>query len=393
MNHQLQLLQKVTNKSERRILGLMSGTSLDGLDLALCKISGSGLQTELQLEFFKTISYPEIFKAELRSVFAQKQVSLEKLTLLNAYIGNYHADLVVETLKSWGVAPEEVDVIASHGQTVYHAPKHFHQQAGYPNATLQIGDGDHLAYKTGILTLSDFRQKHTAIGGEGAPLAIYGDYILLSSNVENRILLNLGGIANFTFLPQNNKPDQVVSSDVGPANTLIDAAVMEYYQQEYDAGGVLAESGKVNQEYLQALSKHSFLSKSLPKSTGPEMFSWNWAKQLLHDLRLNLASEDVLATLSQFTVNGIAEPIKKQFNLPNTSLYVSGGGLHNTFLMKKLQEALTEINCQPLEVLGISADAKEAILFAVLANETLFGEPIAFAGLPAVSLGKLCFPT
>ena len=393
MNHQLQLLQKVTNKSERRILGLMSGTSLDGLDLALCKISGFGLQTKLQLEFFTTISYPENFKAELRSVFAQKQVSLEKLTILNAYIGNYHADLVVETLKSWGVAPEEVDVIASHGQTVYHAPQHFHQQVGYPNATLQIGDGDHLAYKTGILTLSDFRQKHTAIGGEGAPLAIYGDYILLSSNLENRILLNLGGIANFTFLPQNNKADQVVSSDVGPANTLIDAAVMEYFQQEYDAGGALAGSGKVNQEYLQALSKHSFLSKPLPKSTGPEMFSWNWAKQLLHDLQLNLAPEDVLATLSQFTVNGIAEPIKKQFNLPKTSLYVSGGGLHNTCLMKKLQEALPEINCQPLEVLGISADAKEAILFAVLANETLFGEPIAFAGLPAVSLGKLSFPT
>lgn len=392
MNTTLQLLQKLAIKPERRILGLMSGTSLDGLDLALCRISGSGLQTQLQLEFFKTISYPENFKAELRSIFAKKQVSLEKLTLLNAYIGDYHADLVLQALKDWGVSPLEVDAIASHGQTVYHAPQHFHGQEGYPNATLQIGDGDHLAYQTGILTLSDFRQKHTAIGGEGAPLAIYGDYILLSSATENRILLNLGGIANFTFLPESTNPDQVISSDVGPANTLIDAAVREYFQQDYDANGAIAETGKVNQAYLDELMKHPFLSKPLPKTTGPELFSWTWAKQVLQDVEADLSPEDIVATLTQLTVNGIADAIKRQFNLPNTRLYASGGGAHNAYLMKKLQEALPEISCQPLEALGISADAKEAVLFAILANETLFGEPISFAGLPAVSLGKLSFP-
>lgn len=392
MNTKLQLLQKLANKTERRILGLMSGTSLDGLDLALCKISGSGLETELQLEFFKTIAYPESFKSELRLVFAQDQVSLEKLTLLNASIGNYHAELVMQALKDWGVKPEGVDAIASHGQTVYHAPQHFHQQLDYPNATLQIGDGDHLAYHTGILTLSDFRQKHTAMGGEGAPLAIYGDYFLWSSEEENRILLNLGGIANFSFLPQNRNPKLVVSSDVGPSNTLIDAAVREYFQQNYDTDGAIAERGKVNQAYLEALLQHPFFSKALPKTTGPELFSWSWAKEILQEVQADLAPKDVVATLSQLTVNCIADAVRKQFHLPNTTLYASGGGSHNSYLMKKLQEALPEIPCRQLEVLGVSADAKEAVLFAVLANETLFGEPISFEGLPAVSLGKLSFP-
>ena len=392
MNRNLQLLQHIAQKPERRILGLMSGTSLDGLDLALCRISDSGRNTRVAVEHHCTFDYPEEFKNELRSVFAKKEVSLEKLTLLHTQIGIYHGELVLNALASWEVRPEEVDAIASHGQTVYHTPQHFHQQKNYPNATLQIGDADHLAYTSGILTLSDFRQKHTAIGGEGAPLAIYGDYILYSSATENRILLNLGGIANFSFLPQSGDPQKVISTDVGPANTLMDAAVKEYFGLDFDAGGAIARKGKINESLLRELMQHSFLALPLPKSTGPEMFHLNWVKECTAKIGSAVKADDLLATLNHFTAKVIAQSIRAHFPLENTALYASGGGAHNTFLMETLQELLHEMKCQNLNVLGTNPDAKEAVLFALLANETLVGDVLGFEGLPAVSLGKISFP-
>ena len=191
MNQRIQKLIELSGKKSRRIIGLMSGTSLDGLDIALCKISGSGLNTQLTIEKFETISYTEEIKNDIRGIFSRQQIDLQKLTLLNAKIGQLHAGLVLSALKQWEVHPEDIDCIASHGQTVYHAPKRLHKLENYPNATLQIGDGDHIAVNTGIITLSDFRQKNVAVGGEGAPLAVYGDYILFSSKDENRILLNI----------------------------------------------------------------------------------------------------------------------------------------------------------------------------------------------------------
>src|SRR5438067_2133084 len=187
LNQNLQKLFDIAQKPFKTCIGLMSGTSLDGLDIALCRFTGNGLQTQFELLQFVTISYPQSFKAEVQQVFAKKTVDLEKLTLLNAYIGNYHGELVLQALAEWNIGPNTVDFIASHGQTIYHAPKRLHKQVGYPNATLQIGDGDHLAVKTGILTVSDFRQKHIATGGEGAPLALYGDVLLGSKPGEERV--------------------------------------------------------------------------------------------------------------------------------------------------------------------------------------------------------------
>jgi anhydro-N-acetylmuramic acid kinase len=393
MNRNLQLLQHIAQKPERRILGLMSGTSLDGLDLALCRISGSGRNTRVAVEQHCTFDYPEEFKNELRSVFAKEEVSLEKLTLLHTQIGIYHGELVLNALATWKVKPEEVDAIASHGQTVYHAPQHFHQQKNYPNATLQIGDADHLAYTTGILTLSDFRQKHTAMGGEGAPLAIYGDYILYSNETENRILLNLGGIANYSFLPQGGDAQKVISTDVGPANTLIDAAVKAYFGLDFDADGAIARKGQKQEALLMELMKHPFLAEALPKSTGPEMFHLAWVKECIEKMVTEIEPEAIVSTLTHFTARVIAQSIRQHFPLENTALYASGGGAHNVFLMEILQQLLPEISCQLLEVLGTPLDAKEAVLFAILANETLVGEALGFEGLPAVSLGKISFPS
>ena len=180
MNPQLSKLHSIGLRTSRRIIGLMSGTSLDGLDVALCRIGGSGLDTQVELEYFTTVPYEEDFKEKIRAVFAKKEISFEHLCLLNPYIGNQHGAMILRCLATWGVLPEDVDLIASHGQTVYHAPQKQHGLIEYPNATLQIGDGDHIAVTTGIITLSDFRQKHIAAGGEGAPLAVYGDYLYFS---------------------------------------------------------------------------------------------------------------------------------------------------------------------------------------------------------------------
>jgi len=273
LNSNLKQLFAIAQKKQKMILGLMSGTSLDGLDMALCRFSGSGLQTEFELLEFETVPYDNFFRNEVRQVFSQKMVDLEKLTLLNAFIGSFHAELVLQCLEKWQVKTASVDLVASHGQTIYHAPKHQHQQKNYPNATLQIGDGDHLAVKTGIITISDFRQKHIAAGGEGAPLALYGDVILGGKKGENRILLNIGGIANFTFLPAYASFSTIISTDVGPGNTLIDAACRKYFDLPFDADAKIALSGEVNEELSTALKAHPFFAEALPKSTGPEVFN------------------------------------------------------------------------------------------------------------------------
>ncbi|MXV14648.1 anhydro-N-acetylmuramic acid kinase [Hufsiella ginkgonis] len=381
-------LLAIAEKPSRLVIGLMSGTSLDGLDIALCRISGSGARTRAEVLRFETTPYPKSFKEDVLGIFARSQGDTEKLTLLNEVIGSTHAGYILAALAKWNVDPPAVDCIASHGQTIYHAPKRLHQQENYPNATLQIGDGDHIAVKTGIITLCDFRQKHIAAGGEGAPLALYGDKLLFSSAKESRVLLNMGGIANFTFLPQGGNGPVILSTDTGPGNTLIDAATRNYYQQDYDAGGRLAASGKADEELLAALLSHTFFEEALPKTTGPELFGETYLAAALEKAgRRSIAPQDLLATLSRLTAVSIANAIKKVTG-PGAAVYVSGGGCHNPVVMNAIKEALPGFAIHNFAKLGIDPDAKEALLFAVLANETLAGDP----GIDEITMGKICLP-
>jgi anhydro-N-acetylmuramic acid kinase len=393
LNQNLQKLFAVAQKEERLGIGLMSGTSLDGLDIALCSFNGSGLQTRFKLVNFVTIPYEDAFKKEVQQVFAQKQVSLEKVALLNAYIGSFHGELILQALADWNINPAAVDFIASHGQTIYHAPKRLHQQAGYSNATLQIGDADHIAVKTGILTISDFRQKHIAGGGEGAPLALYGDVLLGSKPGENRILLNIGGIANLTYLPADADYTKVMCTDIGPGNTLIDAACRAYFDKPYDEDSRIAYSGTVNGVLLDALLHHPFFSENLPKTTGPELFNLDFVADAQQATRtLNLAKADLVATLSAFTGRSIAYFIRANFSEPDIKLFASGGGARNPFVMEYIKRALPNETIANTSELGIDPDAKEAILFALLGNEALCGEPMAIGNNPAVLMGKFSFP-
>ncbi|MEO7978759.1 anhydro-N-acetylmuramic acid kinase [Flavobacterium sp.] len=401
MNKNIMELYKIAQKKTRKIIGLMSGTSLDGLDIALCAISGAGKNAAVKILEFETIKYTEDIKNEIRKVFAQKTIDFQHFALLNEWIGILHANMVNDCLQKWNIPAHEVDLIASHGQTVLHAPKFLHQQEKFPNATLQIGDGDHIAVKTGIITLSDFRQKHVAAGGEGAPLAVYGDYLLFSKKGENRIMLNMGGIANFTYLPASLNAEDVFVTDTGTANTLIDIYTQHYFpEKSYDKDAAIAQSGTVNQTLLSELKNDAFFQKSFPKSIGQELFNFEFVQKALLKTNLkNISATDLLATLTRLSAETIAEAIQfvvkdTGFYIKDFKVYMSGGGTNNPLLVKWLTELLP-CEFQKSDDLGILSDAKEAVLFAVLANETVAGGDYNFGtnkGIPSVTMGKISFP-
>ncbi|MCE7073468.1 anhydro-N-acetylmuramic acid kinase [Dyadobacter sp. CY327] len=396
MRAHIEKLYEISGKKSRRIIGLMSGTSLDGLDVAVCNIEGSGTETELELEFFTTVPYTEEFRNEILQIFAKRQIDFQQLCLLNPFIGTMHAKMILDCLNSWDLDIEHIDLIASHGQTVFHAPKKQHKLPGFPNATLQIGDGDHIAAKTGVITLSDFRQKHIAAGGEGAPLAVYGDHFLFSKEGENRILLNMGGIANFTFLPGSLDTTKIFTTDTGPGNTLLDAYTKRFYHKPYDENGTIAASGKVNETLLAALKSYPFFKAPFPKTTGPEVFNFDYVESAIQQSKLiSVSRQDIIATLTQLSAETISDAIRSVMEEDETyTIYASGGGAHNPVLMSGISHALNRPVLK-IDKLGISGDAKEAVLFAVLANEAVAGQQMHFGekeGVPGVSMGKISFP-
>lgn len=394
MNRSLNKLTQIANKPSRLIIGLMSGTSLDGLDIALCEMSNSGADTKIKLLFFETVDYPHQVKTQIRTVFAKDRIEFRQLCLLNPWLAEKHAEWILDCLKKWKINPAEIDLIASHGQTVYHCPKILHGNSLFPDSTLQIGDGDHIAVKTGIITISDFRQKHIAAGGEGAPLALYGDYLIFSKKGENRIMLNMGGIANFTFLPGSLKPEHVFVTDTGPGNTMLDAFAQKHFQVAYDRDSRLALQGHVNTGLLNALKSDDFFKKSFPKTTGPELFNLAYLQQAqaASDTR-SVSPYDIMATLTRFSADTITESIL-QVPEKNYTVYLSGGGAHNPLLIRWIQDKLPQTKMSNTDLLGIPGDAKEAVLFAVLANETIAGEALHFnkEGMPAITMGKISLP-
>ncbi len=388
MNPNIEALYRIAGSHERTIVGLMSGTSVDGLDIAVCKITGSGKSTKINVTQHTTIPYNAAFKADIAQIFSIKTVDLEKVTLLHAHIARVHASMVLSALNSWGIQTSSIDLLASHGQTIYHAPASMHPQSGYGNATLQIGDGDIISTATGIITISDFRQKNIAAGGEGAPLALFGDTILFASETENRVLLNMGGIANFTYLPAGQTAS-IISTDVGPANTLIDSYVKANYAGlSFDANGEIASSGTINEAFVNAVLAHPFFSAAFPKTIGPELFNLDFIAAACKSAGIvTMAHQDMVASLSYITARVITDGIHKIVGDANKEIviYASGGGIHNAYIMQQLQSLCPNASFKNIETLGVHPDAKEAVLFAILANE-------AVAGSPTLSMGKVSFP-
>lgn len=387
MNANITKLAAIAAKDERRIIGLMSGTSLDGLDVAVCKVKGSGFETEIFTEHFETVPYPAAFKEQLHALCFKENISLQKLTLLNKSVAVHHADIINSLLEKWNIDKKDIDLIASHGQTTFHAPE-------IP-ATLQIGDGDQIAAKTGIITVSDFRQKHIAAGGEGAPLAAYGDILLFKEKDHDVVMLNIGGISNFTFIPASG---EILSSDIGAGNTLMNQWVKAHYPgKEMDEDAEIALTGEINIALLDALKDHDFFKRPFPKTTGPELFNLEFIDAALKKSNTeDLQKQDELATLNKFSADMICNALNSLKKEKATKVCISGGGLRNPLLVQHLKEGLQGFTFHKTEEKHINPDAKEAILFSLLANECVAGNPDTFKGLsdrmPAVSMGKISFP-
>lgn len=374
----------------------MSGTSVDGLDMAVCRFSGSGLYTKCEVLHFDSTPYTKEQRAVLLQLATSKDVGMEDLTLAHTQLAHWHAAMIRDKIRHWKISASQIDVIASHGQTVRHAPSRIHNRPGIPNATLQIGDADHLAFLTGIPVVSDFRQKHVAAGGEGAPLSAYGDAILFSKPGEFRILLNIGGISNITVLDGRIDSGLPLTFDTGPGNTLMDKFIrLTDEDVRYDDGGRIAGRGNVHPGLLQALKLHSYYQDNPPKTTGPELLSVDYVRQAMHESGTgDITVENLLATLNRLTAETIADGILRFAKPPaDFSVYVSGGGVHNPVLMRNLAEALPKGRITSFAELGIDPDAKEAVLFAAMANEFLCGNRFEVldkhGASHRVSLGRL----
>lgn len=396
MNDLISSLSALASKKEKIILGLMSGTSMDGLDLALCRITGKGRDTGIEVLAFSTQPYPEKLKQQLKDIISVPACSLEDLCLMHTRLGRFTAGQIQKQLQAWDVDSATVDCIASHGQTLYHAPQSKHGREGEPHSTLQIGEADHIARQTGILTISDFRQKHTAAGGEGAPMVALIDQMLFGNPTTDRLLLNIGGIANFTYLPADSSAAAYITGDTGPGNTLLDAAAHRHRGQPFDAGGATARKGTVDQPLLKALKDNSFFDLGFPKTTGPELFNWSYVQRAQKVAgAAEMSPQDMLATLTEFTADTIVEAIQKVHPSGALEVLISGGGLHNTFLMERLEQQLPESTFVSFSEAYFEADAKEAVCFAVLANETLSGEGFVVPGAnkqEKIHFGKISFP-
>lgn len=396
-------LSLIAKKQRRRVIGVLSGTSMDGLDIGCWCFDGVDRKTEFTLEQFATVPFPAALQHALRNVAYKGNISLPTLCSLNNWLGQWIADTILDCLRHWQLTPAAIDLIASHGQTIYHTPRSLSdglqieqsETQACEHSTLQIGDGDQVAQLTGIITLSDFRQKHVAGGGEGAPLAIYLDYLLHQHSPHDRaVYLNLGGIANLSFFPSKSEFTQAISTDIGPANTLMDEYCRRYLSINYDQGGQLAAQGTPDYAIVDSIMEHTFFATPFPKSTGQETFSLT---RLLSPNRLNrlltLTPSDALASLNLVSVLTISNAVKSITEYGQIEL--SGGGAFNHTLVSGLKRELdrftVEISSDPQWT-----DGKETLLFALLANQTIAGtDNQLFSGNsahPNVRFGKISLP-
>jgi anhydro-N-acetylmuramic acid kinase len=378
------------------VAGLMSGTSVDGIDVALVEITGEGFGQKIRTRMFRSVPFPaEVRKAVLG--ISNSPTHTARLSQLNFLLGELFAEAVRELCRIAGVGPGELELVGSHGQTIYHQGTPEPLLGRKIASTLQIGEPAIIAARTGAPVVADFRPADMALGGQGAPLVPYVDYLLYRDAKKGRVALNIGGIANVTAIPPGAPPEKVMAFDTGPGNMLIDALVSQFSRgvQRYDKDGRMAASGKVMPELLNTLMKHEFVKRRPPKSCGREQFGAELVAELLKE---GLSAPDLVATATAFTAASIADGIER-FVSPVThvdELIVSGGGVHNPQIMDRLKRQVPDAKVMASADLGVDSDAKEAIAFAVLAYETWHGRP---ANLPSATgargpaiLGKLVRP-
>ena len=384
------VLARVRREKVKLAIGLMSGTSLDGVDAALVEIRGDGLTTRVRLLSHIHRSYPPHLQKRLLSVSEPAGGSTQEVCRLNVLVGEAFARAALSVCRKAKTAPVSISFVGSHGQTICHLPE--------DHATLQIGEPAVIAERTGILTVADFRARDLAAGGCGAPLVPYVDYLLFRHPRISRGLLNIGGIANLTVVPAGAKVEEVQAFDTGLGNMVIDALARHYRLGSCDQGGKIASRGMVSTHLLSDLMQNSFIRRKPPKSTGREAFGKGFVNDLLAKAKkLKLPAEDVLATATALTAQAVFYNYRRFLSrCPLNELIVSGGGTKNRTLMNWLWVLFAPIPVVTINAYGMPSQAKEALVFAVLANESLYGNP---ANLPQVTgacgprvLGKIILP-
>ena len=373
----------------RLVAGCMSGTSLDGIDVALVELSGTGRRVSMNVVHGSARPWPESYRAKLLKLADPSgpdfKTSTEALSALNADLAVVYAESIRSVVEESGRTMNDIDAVGNHGQTLFHDPV-----AGH---TLQLGDPARLAHLLGTTVVGDFRQADMALGGEGAPLVPYMDWAVFTNETEHRLLLNLGGIANITSLPPGAARDAVLAFDTGPANMLIDAMAERLIGKSFDEGGTVAAEGTPDEAVLTQLLEEDYFMRIPPKSTGRELYGKAFVQRLLK-MTEHLDTASRMATTAALTVRSIADAVERFIPGEPDTMLVSGGGVHNRAVMDGLSRRLPGVKVGSLAKAGFDPDSKEAVCFALLAHEALNGVP---TGMPSVTgasghafSGKIC---
>src|SRR5713226_9424531 len=388
------------SRTSSLVLGLMSGTSADAIDVALARISGAAPRLNAKLLNHTSITFPPQLRKEILRVAEQQPISAGQLSQLNFRLGETFAEAALAACRRFRISPKKIALIGSHGQTIFHQGRPV-PSLGRPTAsTLQIGEPASIAARTGITTVADFRPADIAQGGQGAPLVPYADYLLYRHEKLGRVSLNLGGIANITVIPAAARHGQILAFDTGPANMLIDALVARFThnRQRYDKDAHLAQKGRALPALLDELMGDSYLKLPPPKSTGREYYGRSYVETLLRLGRHHKAKpNDLIRAATIFTSLSVVDALNRLV-LPKTKirqLIVSGGGSHNPLIMGQISAALPGVQILPSSHLGVPEEAKEAFAFALLAYQTFHHRPSNLpsatgARRPAI-LGKISY--
>lgn len=387
------------------LVGLMSGTSVDGIDAAVVKLSPSAEReqgVEIELLAFENTPFPARVRNLIFELFDPANATIDKVGAMNMWLGELYAQATLSIIGKSGLSPSQIFAVGSHGQTIYHAPEENVMDGYNLHCTVQIGDGAVIANRTGIPCVSDFRVADMAMGGQGAPLVPFTEYLLFNNPVKTLLMQNIGGIGNVTVLPANASPEQIFAFDTGPGNMIIDGLVSQLYApMTMDAGGEIGASGQVIDELLEWMQHDEYYSMPLPKSTGRERFGQQYVAQIIKLMKANnWKAEDVVATATYLTAWSIVDGYERYIAPKHQAqqLLIGGGGSYNKTLLRDLQQLFASHQVQVLtqEDIGGNSDAKEAIAFALLAYYTMKRLPnnipqVTGASRPVV-MGKISWP-
>jgi anhydro-N-acetylmuramic acid kinase len=389
-------------RHNRLAVGLMSGTSLDGVDAALVRISGPAEKPAVRLLSFVTVPYHPALRLRLLKVAGGAACGAAEISRLNFALGEAFAAAALRVCRQAELSPKRLAFIGSHGQTVFHHGPGRSSSGGaawrQAASTLQIGEPAIIAARTGVTVVADFRPADLAVGGQGAPFVPLVDYLLLRNKRYGTVALNIGGIANVTVIPADATPQMAFGFDTGPGNMIIDGLMQHFTrgQKAYDTGGRLAAQGRVIEPLLAETLELPFFHRQPPKSAGREQFGEDFVARRF--LRRRFEAKDLVRTATELTARSIADALER-FVFPQVEIHrlvVSGGGAHNRLLLSRLKELLPHVSLQLSDEYGLPLDAKEAMAFAVLADRTLRGLPgnlpAATGAHKAVVLGRIVQP-